>query len=325
MFLTVVGSAQADRTGGLASTGKDVHVLALETASFQAPAKAHNWSRTVPLTFPPDAKQEWKGAGPFYMMDLRVRVRLAAGAQPGIIYVDGSVNGCAPIMLRISIPKGSGVKYPRWITGSFNGLLSGTLHGRSLHAEISEYLPTCSVKPGRGVLKWTVERYGRIRARRITFLAGSGVRSTLLQPAELVLKPVYPVEFPERGKEFPIQFKVSNVGEVAAHSVTAEIAPRASALEAAKPRILHLGTLEGEAEGEFTLTGRKVGKYLADLQVGSSNANHPDAVIAVPVERPRAESQSWWFLLVPVALLPIAFLGWRRLRGRRTRAAGPEH
>jgi len=291
-------------------------VVAQQRADHVFSVQRRAGSHSVPIFLPREAKKNSEGRGPFFLMKLGVEVVLSARSGPGVLYVSGSVNGCTPIQIRVSIPKGSGVDTASWAAFGVNGAEGGTLTHGALKVKVSQYLPTCSLNPGEGTLTWSFERFGGLRVRSLAVLAGSDVETTRVAPPKLVLKPLYPVEYPEKGEGFPIEFRVENVGDVAARGVAAEIVPRSSALVAARPHIVHLGTVGKEARGEFTLTGRKVGKYLADLRVGSSNANHPDALVAVPVRRPSAGGgTSWWPLLAAAALIGFLFFGWRRYRG----------
>lgn len=303
----------------------DLSQLGLGTIDFPV-GKTGATSRTA-ITFPAGAQQGWGGTGPVYVLSLDVVVALKRGSAPGTAYIAGAVNGCGAVQIRVAVPRGPAAGHgATWhAIGYLEGPRGGRFENGRAKIHVANYLPSCSVRGGKGSLSLEFERYGHLGLKRVVVLKSSAIEVTRTVPAELELTPLYPEATAYAGRPFRVGFRLQNIGERPAQDVRVELETRGENLAVVGRRELHFSRVRKTVTGYFTLRGDKVAEQPVDLVVSSANTNSPAAEIDVRLDRAPPGGASgqdpWWPVLgIVLAAALLTGFGAFRLRTRSRRS-----
>jgi hypothetical protein len=311
---------------GSAKPWQPISNTTLEELGYKRPVyrvyagKRRQLSGSFSYRLPGDAFQ---GPDPWYVLDLRYRIRFDKRSGAGVVYVLGVTDDAAATQTRFNVTRPAGRLHIR--ASSFD-LIDGWRE-RQHHRPVFEgrsrnYLQIEGVAPGRNTLSVEVETYGKARVRSVEVLNTSAIVLTHRTPPNQGLPTVRVAVDPIRGsihegESFVVGVNLQNMARTALHNVTARLTPEGYGLTGVNPAAVTFPVLRRRARSRFEIRARRHGRWRLVLSIGSGVEERTGALVPVAVlgDEHGAGLDDWVLrILVVVAAMTLFSLGARSVR-----------
>jgi hypothetical protein len=284
----------------------------LGSSGFQLPVRRDRAAVTVRYRLPEGSRQ---GRRVWYLIRLHIRVGFRPGTA-GEAWISAGADDYAGVMIKF---KRTGADRGTIAWNSLDlirGWVEHRTRGRTVEAELDNYVPRPGVRPGVNSYTVAVRQTGGLRVNRLKVFSDSGLEVTRHGPARLVLTPELPKRPIGTGETFTVGYRLANTGGRAARHVVVGLRtddPHTGLRVIGADR-RRAARVARSAVRTFRLRARQPGRYRILLGADSS-ASHPRKTIEIPVAAAgRAPGQT---LRVAIAVALVAAGAALLLAGRR--------
>lgn len=289
-----------------------------------------SWTLARDMVFPLESKFERRfasyvlprharqGPAKWYLMHLHFRITFPRHNRPGFVFVSGLTNGRAAALIEFQVLKATdGVSKIHWGTVNYiRGKMEGTTTGRSIEIHYTNYLQYRGVRPGKNVFTVQFERYTATRAASLRVFEDSGVSSTPLSPAHLILAVDDDIEKVHVGDRFSVRYTLRNTGDRPGQNVVVTPEFRHKAIEQVGPAAKRLKLLRGTTHGTLRFRALQSGVFPLAIFV-TSGSNKPGQLVEIRVS-PRPSALHTFLGLLPSGIGGLLILaGLVLIRPRR--------
>jgi hypothetical protein len=259
----------------------------LGSSDLVLPLKEKMERRSVSYGLPQHARQ---GPAYWFLMHLHFQITFPRHNPPGFVFVSGLTNGKAAALVEFQVMKRvHGVSRIRWSAVNYiRGKTEGTTTGRSIEIHFTNYLQYAGVQPGKNTFTVQLERYTATRAVSLRVFKDSGISSTPLSPAHLILALDDDVKKVRVGDRFAVRYTLRNTGDRPGQKVVITPEFRRGTIGNAGPSVRRLKPLRGTAHGTLWFRALRTGVFPLGVFV-SSGSNKPGQLVEIQVSaRPTA-------------------------------------
>jgi hypothetical protein len=273
--------------------------------------------QTYKFFLPSEASQ---GPEKWYLVHLNFKIEFSQDCGEGYFYLYVDTNDYCCALFEFKTEKVNNILRIEWSTADLiNGYYQDSLSSLSKEITFSNYLISKGVRGGGNDLIFRAETIGDTRINKVHYLGSSSLECTTIAPPKLKLDVLLPEENVVVGKEFKIQYALSNSGSLPAENVSLQIQYPEQALDIKTGKSVFFPKIEGKLTGEFTLTPLEPGEYQIKIAVVGvkGGVNKPWVTY-----RLIGEYRNFPFAkIVLLVLLGCLFIGFLVYRGFKIRLA----